>query len=66
MKMMQGQSLTLKVDWKKQWLSLPLNGTNLAIGAPLCTRAAAVNKNNATVAALKPWPQGARTPAGSC
>ena len=50
MKMTQGLSITLNVKWKK-CLSLPLNGTNLAKGAPpwmLGIQAAAAIQNKAT------------------
>lgn len=68
MKMTQGLSITLNVKWKK-WLSLPLNGTNLAKGAPpwmLGIQAAAAIQNKATAETPKSWPQGTRTPMGSC
>lgn len=68
MKMTQGLRITLNVKWKK-WLSLPLNGTNLAKGAPpwrLGIQAAAAIQNKATAETPKSWPQGTRTPMGSC
>lgn len=68
MKMTQGLSITLNVKWKKR-LSLSLNGTNLAMGALLWTlgiRAVAAIQNKETAETPKSWPQGTRTPTGSC
>ena len=68
MRMTQGLSVTLNVEWGK-WLSLPLNGTNLAMGALLLMlgiQAVAAIQNKETAKSLKSWPQGTCTPMGSC
>lgn len=68
MRMTQGLSVTLNVEWGK-WLSLPLNGTNLAMGALLLMlgiQAVAAIQNKETAKPLKSWPQGTCTPMGSC
>ena len=68
MKMTRGLSIILNVKWEN-WLSLSLNGTNLAMSALLWMlgiQAVAAIQNEETAETLKSWPQGTRTPMASC
>lgn len=68
MKMTRGLSIILNVKWEN-WLSLSLNGTNLAMSALLWMlgiQAVAAIQNKETAETLKSWPQGTHTPMASC